>query len=317
LKKLISLLFIFLILSITLTIAAQSTNIGLITEVENPAVPSYNKAVESVLKALESGGNFNSNFLKTELLTDYLPKLSYLAADQADLIVAIGPSMQQSVKETAQLYSEKDFLIIDGRVELDNVLSIDFAVEEGAFLAGVIAALKSESDVIAFIGERENNRSKKFEAGFAAGAKELKPEIKLLSEYLSRSKQNNTARERTDQLYYAGADVIFYYSGSASEAIVASAEENDFYLIGVQNKLAEPVSDKLLTNIIKNIPYLLEKESNNFANNNHQSGFKTYDLANSGLMIDQDTADKMLAESILDKVELYKNKLINGAVEIP
>ncbi|ADQ15377.1 BMP family lipoprotein [Halanaerobium hydrogeniformans] len=316
-KKLIFLLFFFLVLTITGTISAENMKLAVITEVENTTAPSYNYASKLAMEELEIDFNINYDFIKTELLTDYLPKLSYLAESQADLIWAIGPSMQQSLKETAQMYSQKKFIIIDGIVELDNVLSINFAVEEGSFLAGVIAALKSESVVIAFIGERENNRSKKYEAGFFAGAKQVDQDIKLLSKYLCANNFKDTARETADQLYFNGADVIYYFTGSASDAIIASAEANDFYLIGVENKTVETVSDKILTNVIKNISYVLKKESNNFFDDAFQNGSKAYNLANYGLTIDQKIADNKLSDSIIDKLELYKNKIINGELEVP
>ena len=315
-KKLRIVLFFLLVLSITGISSAQDINLAVITEVENSAIPSYDDAAELALKELENDFKINSDFIKTDLLTDYLPKLSYLAENQSDLIWAVGFSMQQSLKEAAQMYSQKKFVIIDGRVELNNVLSINFAVEEGSFLAGVIAALKSESGAIAFIGERENNISKKFEAGFFAGAKQVDQDIKLLSKYLCSYSDQNAARKTADQLYFNGADVIYYFTGSASEAIIASAEENDFYLIGVYNKSIDFVSDKVLTNIIKNIPYAVQKESHNFYNDNFQSGVKIYNLANSGIKIDQKIADNMLSESIIEELELYKKKIINGELEV-
>ena len=62
---------------------------------------------------------------------------------------------------------------------MDNVANLVFAEEEGSFLIGAAAALKTKTDHIGFIGGVEVPLIQKFEAGYIAGAKEVKPDIKI------------------------------------------------------------------------------------------------------------------------------------------
>ena len=63
------------------------------------------------------------------------------------------------------------YAIIDSVVDAANVKSLVFAEEQGSFLVGAAAALKSTTCKIGFIGGQEGALIKRFEAGYAAGAK--------------------------------------------------------------------------------------------------------------------------------------------------
>ena len=60
-------------------------------------------------------------------------------------------------------------------VPLQNVASMKFAEEQGSFLVGAAAALKSETDTVGFVGGVETDLIKKFEAGFIAGVAGRQP----------------------------------------------------------------------------------------------------------------------------------------------
>ena len=61
-----------------------------------------------------------------------------------------------------------------------NGAGLVFAEEQGSFLVGAAAALKSQTGKIGFIGGVEIDLIKKFEAGYIAGAKAVNPDIEIL-----------------------------------------------------------------------------------------------------------------------------------------
>lgn len=68
---------------------------------------------------------------------------SLAAQGQYDLIVAIGPKLMQALQNAAEAYPSQKFAMIGGFVNLANVASASFAVEQASFLAGVLAAFLS------------------------------------------------------------------------------------------------------------------------------------------------------------------------------
>ena len=96
-----------------------------------------------------------------------------------------------------------------------NVRGILFKEEEGSFLVGVVAALKSKTGNVGFIGGVKIPLIQKFEAGFIAGAKAVNPDIQVQSTYISNppdfSGFNDPAKGKEAALgmFDNGADVIY------------------------------------------------------------------------------------------------------------
>ncbi len=82
-------------------------------------------------------------FLTSSNSNDYVTNLQKLASETnpPELIVAVGFLMTDAVNSTARQYPNQNFAIIDGTVPgLPNVLSISFRTDQGAAVAGVLAA---------------------------------------------------------------------------------------------------------------------------------------------------------------------------------
>lgn len=82
-------------------------------------------------------------FLTSSNSNDYVTNLQKLAseANPPTLIVAVGFLMTDAVNSTARQYPNQNFAIIDGLVPgLPNVLSIQFRTDQGAAVAGALAA---------------------------------------------------------------------------------------------------------------------------------------------------------------------------------
>lgn len=318
--KIIYIILIVLVFSLVVPSSAQDIDliqIGFVTDIGGLNDNSYNNQIWAGLEDAKDDLSIELKVLESEFMTDYLPNLNEFAEENYELIWSVGFSMQQSVKEAAQMYSETSFIILDGSVELENVLSIDFAVEESAYLAGAAAALKSESNKLAFIGGRENNILSKYQSGFIQGALRADEDAEVIVRYTGSFKNPTKAGNLAVELFENhDVDVIFHAAGAGSKAIIDAALENDFYVIGVNSLDNNLASEKILTNTIKNISFITENESKNYYRGDFQSGIKVYDLASGGIGLDQKQAKRNLSKDILHKLEEYKSEIINNEVEI-
>ncbi len=142
-----------------------------------------------------------------------------------------------------------------------------FAEEQGSFLVGAAAALKSQTGTIGFIGGVENDLIKKFEAGYTAGAKAVNPDIEILVNYITQPPDftgfNDPAKgkEIAASQYEAGADVIYAAAGGSGlgvfEAAAEAGEPGEVWAIGVDSDQYELVSPELqpyvLTSMLKKV----------------------------------------------------------------
>ena len=74
------------------------------------------------------------------------------AAQNSDLVLAAGYQMGAPLANVAPDFPDTKFAIFDGVLDVPNVASINYKANEGSFLVGAIAALKSESGKTGYIG---------------------------------------------------------------------------------------------------------------------------------------------------------------------
>ena len=70
-------------------------------------------------------------------------------------------------------------------LRFQDVASVNYKSNEGSYLVGAIAALKSESGKIGYIGGADVPLLHEFEAGYIAGIQAIKPNAEIYVEYIS------------------------------------------------------------------------------------------------------------------------------------
>ncbi|MFX7029383.1 BMP family ABC transporter substrate-binding protein, partial [Acinetobacter baumannii] len=70
--------------------------------------------------------------------------------------------------------------IIDSAVNLPNVQSVLFKEHEGSYLVGVLAALRSQTNTIGFVGGMDIPLIRKFACGYVQGARAARPNITII-----------------------------------------------------------------------------------------------------------------------------------------
>ncbi len=182
-----------------------------------------------------------------------------------DPVIAVGFAYAGAVAKVAAEYPDVHFAIIDdsSRSTADNVANLVFAEEQGSFLVGAAAALKTESDHIGFIGGVETPLIQKFEAGYVAGAQAVNPDIKIDVTYLTQAPDfsgfGDPAKGKTaaQGMYDGGADIVYHAAGGSGGGVFEAAAEAGALAIGVdsdQYNTADPsVQDVILTSMLKNV----------------------------------------------------------------
>ena len=153
-------------------------------------------------------------------------RLRLMAEAGANPIIAIGFLYAVPLSTVAAEYPDVKFGIIDdGTVDAPNVSGILFKEQEGSFLVGVAAALKSETDNVGFLGGVSIPLIQKFEAGFVAGAKAVNPSITVQVTYISNppdfSGFNDPAKGKEAALgmFQNGADIVFSAAGGTGAGV--------------------------------------------------------------------------------------------------
>ncbi|MDN5779746.1 MAG: BMP family ABC transporter substrate-binding protein [Humibacillus sp.] len=242
-------------------------------------------------------------------------------------IVAVGFAYAKSVGEVAKANPEVKFAIVDDASPDSagpNVDQITFAEEQGSFLVGAAAALKTKSNHIGFIGGVQTDLIKKFEAGYEAGAKTVKPNIKIDVKYLTQPpdfsgfSSVDKGKAAAEGMYQSGADIIYAAAGGSGGGVFTAAKAAGKQAIGVdsdQAKTAAPdVRDVIMTSMIKKVDVGVYDFIKSVKDNTFKAGNKVFDLAAGG--VDYSTTGGKI-DDIKSKLDEYKAKIISGEIKVP
>lgn len=255
---------------------------------------------------------------------DRKTNLDLLVTQKANPVIGVGFLFGDPMLELAKANPKTTFGIVDSVVDAPNVRSLVFAENEGSFLVGAAAALKSKTGHIGFIGGQEIDLIKKFEAGYIAGAKAVKPDIKIESKYLGPAGDNSAwgnvagAKEIAKGWYDAGADVIYTAAGGSGAGTIAAAVEADKWAIGVdsdQYLTAKPDEQKhILTSMIKRVDVAVFQTVKAVADGDTTGGIITFDLKADG--VGYATSGGYL-DDVKDKLDAFKADIISGKIKVP
>ncbi|MDO5530332.1 MAG: BMP family ABC transporter substrate-binding protein, partial [Paracoccus sp. (in: a-proteobacteria)] len=126
----------------------------------------------------ETGGTYMELEMQSEAQREQA--LRRLAERGANPIVMTGFAFAEVLSQVAPDYPETSFVIIDSVVEGDNVQSNVFAEGEGSYLAGVMAAMASESGTVGFIGGMDIPLIRKFACGYVQGVRATNPDATVI-----------------------------------------------------------------------------------------------------------------------------------------
>src|SRR5205823_836227 len=205
--------------------------IGMVYDLGGRGDHSFNdSAYEGLQKAAKDFSNIAVKDLTPVASGANREALMRLLAQQGyGLIFGNGFAFQDSCVKVAKDYPSIKFACTDtGVPDLtpnSNLLNMDFAANQGSFLVGAAAALKSKSGKIGFIGGVDVALIHDFQAGYEAGAKHINPKIQIDVKYLTTPPDFSgfsdpaKGKEAALGLYQGGDDVIYHAAGGSGDGL--------------------------------------------------------------------------------------------------
>src|SRR3989449_1264897 len=188
--------------------------------------------------------------------------LRVLAGEKYDLIFGMGFLFTDSISRVVKDFPNVKLATVDGFIgDQPNVVSLLFKEQEGSFLVGAAAALKSRTGKIGFVGGMKIPLIEKFEAGYIAGAKYVKRTIEVFSEYAGTTGEAFRDPVKGKELalaeYDRGADIIYHASGGTGIGVFEAAVVQRRLAIGVdadQSLTVKPDQRaQILTSMMKRV----------------------------------------------------------------
>ena len=271
-------------------------------------------------------------YTSIEMTTDetkWLPTLhDYADNPEWDIIIVGTPEMRGPLIEVAPLYPDKKFFVFDqdldfGAGELANVYSIMYKQNEGAFLAGAVAARLSETKIIGFLGGADNPIVNDFLIGYIEGAKYVEKDIKVVISYVGSFENRPKGQELAlSQYQQNGVDIGFNVAGISGLGQIDAACEVEKFALGTDLDQAlifgEAAANYIPTSVLKNVDLSILR-----AIELHLEGDLVYgDVETLGLTEDgvglahNEYYQKLVPQEVRDEVERLAEMILNGEIEV-
>ncbi|MEW2270829.1 BMP family ABC transporter substrate-binding protein [Streptomyces sp. SID685] len=308
--------------------AKGGIKIGLAYDVGGRGDRSFNdSAARGADKAEKQfGGSIKELTAKTsDTPADRVQRLTDLAQAGYSPIIAVGYTYAPAVQQVAKQFPKTSFGLIDSVVDGKNVNSITFTEEQGSYLAGVAAALKTKKDHVGFIGGVDSPLIKKFQAGYVQGVHDTNAKIKVDVQYLSHGTDTSgfsspdKGQQAAQGMLDNGADVVYSAAGSSGTgAIEAVNGVKGAWAIGVDSDqynipgLAKYKSS-ILTSVVKNVDVGVFDFIQSVKNGKPLAGNNVYSLAKGGVSL---ATSGGYLKDIQPKLDAAKQKIVDGKIKV-
>ena len=316
--------------------------VGMVTDSGAIDDKSFNQGTwEGIIEA-EENLEIEKNYLKPsgETEADYLTEIQNLYDSGYRFIVAPGFKLESAIYKAQEKYSDAKFVLIDGEpndgkgnyLVADNTVAIQFAEEEGGFVAGVAAALELKTGEFGFIGGMEAAAVKRFNYGFQQGVayanEKLGTSISLKAEnivYSGSFTDLALGQQIAAQMYDRGVKVIFAAAGATgmgaiTEAKTRAVNGEEAWVIGVDcdqyaDGIYEGNKSVILTSAIKKVNEAAYQMIEAELNNEFPGGQSLiFNAKNNAVGLPQENPN--LSEDTVTKVNEVLEAIKNGEIEV-
>ncbi|MRX49427.1 BMP family ABC transporter substrate-binding protein [Paracoccus sp. S-4012] len=265
----------------------------------------------------ETGGTYKELEMQSEAQREQA--LRRLAETGANPIVMTGFAFGDVLNQVAPDYPDTKFVIIDMVVEQPNVQSVVFTEEQGSYLAGIMAAMASESGTVGFIGGMDIPLIHKFECGYRQGFMATRPDGKVLVNYTGTTpaawndpvKGGELARAQMSQ----GADVIYAAAGGTGIGVLQTAADEGILSIGVDSNQNHLHPGQVLTSMVKKVDNAVFEAFT--AGEAVEPGVRVMDLASEGVSVAVDENNKdLVTDEMQAAVDEATAKIVSGEIQV-
>lgn len=296
--------------------------IGMISDTGGVNDESFNQSTwEGLQQAQEKYGKdkVQVKYVESSQEADYTPNIETFVEEDLDLIIGVGYKIAGAIEEASKNYPDVQFAIIDHAYDKqpENVTSLIYEDNTAAYLAGLIAAKKTETNKVAFIGGMKSATLDKFEYGFRAGVKAANPDCEVVVRCANSFNDAALGKSIANQMHKDGIDVIFTAAGAVGTGAIEAAKENGKMAIGVDTDQNALAPDNVITSAVKNVDVSVIDLIGQMIDGNYKGGqVITNTLASGGVGIAK-TTDKNVPADILKYVEEQAELVKSGEIKVP
>lgn len=175
-----------------------------------------------------------------------------------DLVFGHGYEFQDAAARVGAEYPNTIFITTSGSTVRPNVSPMIFQLEEGTYLAGMMAGALTHSGKVGFVGGQKLPPVEGTYLGFMGGARAVRPGVEVLQAYIGNFEDVAAAKELALAQIRRGADVLIHNADAAAFGMFQAARENpDVLAIGSNRNQNAVAPDVIVASATLDVPRAL------------------------------------------------------------
>ena len=265
----------------------------------------------------ETGGTYKELEMQSEAQREQA--LRMLAQTGSNPIVTTGFAFGEVLNKVAPDYPDTRFVVVETAVDQPNVQAVVFAEEQGSYLAGILAAMASESGTVSFIGGMDIPLIRKFECGFVQGVKATDAEARVIVNYTGTTPAawNDPVKgaELTRAQKGQGSDIVYAAAGGTGIGVLQAAADEGMLAIGVDSNQNHMHPGQILTSMEKAVDNSVYEAFRLGVDT--PPGVKLMDLASEGVRLSMDEHNApLITDEMTAALEAATAAIVSGEIAV-
>ena len=310
----------------TTTSAANNFKAALVSDVAGFNDNGFNKNQLLGLEKMKAQLGITAISKVSHSSSDYVPNYNAAVHDGANLIIAAGFLLGDTVKKYAKQYPKINFAITDDPVSAiggyKNEIGITYATQEVGCLVGVLAAKEAQKmnggkpGTIGAVGGIKIPPVDSYIAGYQYCANKAVPGTKTVVNYSnSFTDESACAAQAQNQISGQKAQVVFQVAGLCGDGALKEASKLGKWGIGVDVDEYH-VASRILTSATKKTDVGVETAIRDAESGHFQGGKDiTLDLKNNGVGVG--TISPTVPQAWINTMNQYRSQIIAGTLTPP
>ncbi len=287
-------------------------------------------ASDGMLRAAEDYG-LETTTIESDTPSDFEPNVNTCLDTGHDVVVTVGFLLGDVTLAAAEANPEVYFIGVDQFFadHPENLVGIQSREDQGGFLAGVLAGLMTESEIVGGVYGIDVPAVVKFRNGFEQGVGYVNEEIETLGVYHDSFQDVAGGATTAEQMIGQGADVIFGAGGPTGSGGIQFAANEGVLVIGVDQdeylttfgKGESPGAENLISSALKAIDVGVYDMLNALTVGEIEwqgGGLYNLEVANEGIRLapphDADVSDEVLGQ-LSEVYDLLKSGELETGVD--
>lgn len=240
------------------------------------------------------------------------------AAQGYQLVFGHGFEFQQPAERIGAEYPKTVFVVTSGErvASSGNVVPLVFGIEEGTYLAGMVAGGLTKSNRIGFVGGMELPPIVRGYQGWVNGAKAVNPKVETRLAYLNTFDDVAAGREAALAMIRLGVDMLHHNADQAALGLFQAVKESpDVHAFGANADQSALAPERVLGSVVIDLPRALLAIAREVQEGRFRPRVETFGLAGGVLRYDPNPAllDRVPA-SLRSRVEAAQDSIRAGTL---